>query len=127
MWAADQAALVGAEIVVVHVISGIAELGYAATQVDPDSMRESAARRLEGEWTDPLRERKLEFRTTVEVGRVSDELMRVARVEDASLIVIGLTGRGTLAELVFGSVQHHLLRHAVRPGVAVPAVSESTE
>jgi Universal stress protein family. len=47
--------------------------------------------------------------------------MRTAREEQATLIVIGMTARGTLSELVLGSTQHELLHHAVRPVVAVPA------
>lgn len=48
--------------------------------------------------------------------------MRYARDELASLMVVGMTARGTLAELLYGSVTtHELLRHALRPVVAVPA------
>ena len=32
-----------------------------------------------------------------------------------------MTTRGTLGELVFSSVSHHLFHHAVRPVVTVPA------
>jgi len=73
------------------------------------------------DWTAPLRERQVPFRTHVSIGRVATELMRVAHAEHASLIVVGMTGRGTLGEFVFGSAEHELLKHAVRPVVAVPA------
>jgi len=53
--------------------------------------------------------------------RVAEALIVVARKYDASLIVIGMTSRGTLSELISGSTQHELLHHAVRPVVAVPA------
>ena len=42
--------------------------------------------------------------------------------EHASLLVVGMTARGTLAALLYGSTtSHDLLRHALRPVVAVPA------
>ena len=43
-----------------------------------------------------MRERKIRFRTHVAVRRVASELMRIAHAEHALLIVIGMTGRGTL-------------------------------
>jgi nucleotide-binding universal stress UspA family protein len=46
--------------------------------------------------------------------------MRVAKAEQAALIVIGMTARGTISELMFGSTQRELGHHAVRPIVAVP-------
>ena len=54
------------------------------------------------------------------VGHPSDELMSVARAESADLIVIGMSPRGTLTELVLGSTLRELRRSAVRPIVAVP-------
>lgn len=121
-WAADYAAAVGGELLVVYVSSAIVELELAAAQIDADPIRRSFEHRLEGEWTASLRQRRISFRTKVVVGRVATELMRLARAEHAALIVIGMTGRGTLGELTFGSAEHELVKHAVRPVVAVPKV-----
>ncbi|HEX4490160.1 MAG TPA: universal stress protein [Acidimicrobiia bacterium] len=120
-WAKCQAQLVGAELVLVYVSSAARAWELAAAQINTDPMRAEAKRRLAGEWTAPLREAGVPYRARVTEGRVADELMKVARAEDASLIVVGMTARGTLTELVFGSTRHDLLHHAVRPVVAVPA------
>jgi len=108
------------ELVIVYVMSALAEWELAAVQVDPDPIRQEFERRLREEWTAPVREAGVPYTTNVAVGRPADQLMRVARRDDAALIVIGMTGRGTLAELVFGSTTHDLLRPELRPVVAVP-------
>jgi nucleotide-binding universal stress UspA family protein len=120
-WAADHVAAVGGEVLVVFVSSAIAELEFAAVQINTDAIRNGYEQHLHGDWTALLRERNIRFCTHVAVGRVATELMRVAHAEQASLIVIGMTGRGTLGEIVLGSAEHELLKHAVRPVVAVPA------
>ena len=124
-WAADHATALGGELLVVFVSSAIAELEFAAAQINTDPIRAGYERHLQGDWTALLRERNIQFRTHVAVGRVATELMRVAHTEHASLIVIGMTGRGTLGEIVFGSAEHALVKHAVRPVVAVPAAWQS--
>jgi nucleotide-binding universal stress UspA family protein len=122
-WAIRQAQVVGGEIVVVYVSSSVREWELAAAQINTDPMRAEAKRRLSGEWTAPLREAGVPYHVRLMQGRVAEELMKVARAEEASLIVIGMTPRGTLTELVFGSTRHDLLHHAVRPVVAVPAAA----
>lgn len=125
LWVAQYATAVDAEVVVVYVSSAIAELELAAVQVNTDPIRAGYEQQLRTGWTAPLRDRQIRFRTHVSVGRVGAELMRVAHAEHASLIVIGMTGRGTLGEIVFGSAEHELVKHAVRPVVAVPATWQS--
>jgi nucleotide-binding universal stress UspA family protein len=120
-WATRQAIRTDSELLVVHVSWAVAEWELAAAQIDPDPIRREVERLLEGEWTAPVRNANVRYRTISTVGRVAEELMRIARAEDAALLVIGMTPRGTLSELVFGSTQHELQRHAVRPVVAVPA------
>jgi nucleotide-binding universal stress UspA family protein len=124
-WAAHHAAITGSELVVVYVSSSIAEWELAAIQVDVDAIRRRFKERLDGEWTAALQGRGLSYRTEFSVGRPAVELMRVARSESASLIVVGMTARGTLGEIVFGSTQHVLQEHAVRPVVAVPPTWEA--
>jgi len=120
-WAMAYAQRIDGELLVVYVASSIAEWELSAAQINPDPIRHEFERRLRGEWTAPLRKAQLPYRTKFVVGRVAEELMRTAREEHATLIVIGMTPRGTLSELVMGSTQHELLHHAVRPVVAVPA------
>ena len=121
-WAADHATLTGAELIVAYVSSSTAEWELAAVMINPDPIRHQVEELLNTTWTEPLRDRDTKYRTVTAVGRPAMELMRIARAESASLIVIGMTGRGTLAELITGSTQHLLQQHAARPVVAVPEV-----
>jgi len=120
-WAARQALLTAGEVLVVYVRAALAEWELAAAQIDPDPIRREYERRLDDEWTADLRARNVPYRTKATIGRIADELMQIARAEDAALIVIGMTARGTISELMFGSTQRELAHHAVRPIVAVPA------
>jgi nucleotide-binding universal stress UspA family protein len=120
-WAAQCADHAGRELVVVYVASSIAEWELAAAQVNPDPIRHEVRRLLKDEWTASLRRNGVPYRTRLRSGRVAEQLMRAAREEQATLIVIGMTAKGTLSELVRESTQHRLLHHAARPVVAVPA------
>jgi nucleotide-binding universal stress UspA family protein len=120
-WAAEHAARNDGELLVMYVASSIAEWELAAAQINPDPIRHEFERRLNEEWTAGLRKAHVPYRTKFTIGRVADELMRAAREEEATLIVIGMTARGTLSELVLGSTRHELMHHAVRPVIAVPA------
>jgi nucleotide-binding universal stress UspA family protein len=124
-WAGEQATRTNSELLMIYVASSIAEWELAAAQINPDPIRHEFQRRLHDEWTAPLRKAKVAYRTKFVSGCVAEELMHAAREEQASLIVIGMTLRGTLSELVAGSTQHELLHHAVRPVVAVPATWNS--
>ncbi|MGD9793850.1 MAG: universal stress protein [Acidimicrobiia bacterium] len=119
-WVIDYAEDRSVELVVVTVVSSFVELEFAAAQMASYSARDDALTHLNGQWTAPLRERGIAYRTGVGVGRPAAELMRIAREDHASLIVVGMSERGTLSELAFGSTQHSLLHHALRPVVAVP-------
>jgi len=124
-WATEQVFTAHGELLVVYVASSIAEWELAAAQINPDPIRKEFERRLRDEWTAPLRKAHIRYRTEVAVGRVADELIRVARRVNASLIVIGMTPRGTLSGLVLGSTQHALAHRAVQQVIAVPAASAS--
>ena len=120
-WAMEHARRIDGELLVIYVASSIAEWELSAAQINPDPIRHEFERRLRGGWTAPVRKAQVPYRTKFVVGRVAEELMQAARDEHATLIVIGMTARGTLGELVLGSTQHELQHHAVRPVVAVPA------
>jgi nucleotide-binding universal stress UspA family protein len=120
-WATEHALRTNGELVVVYAASSIAEWELSAAQINPDPIRREFERRLREEWTAPVRKAHVPCRTRFTVGRAAEELMRAARAEHAALIVIGMSPRGTLSELVFGSTQHELFRGAARPVVAVPA------
>jgi nucleotide-binding universal stress UspA family protein len=109
------------DLVVAYVSSSALEWELAAVQVNADPLVHEFERRLREEWTAPLREAGVTYETRVLHGRPADALLRCAQQEDAELIVVGMTGRGTVNELLMGSTTHQLLHHAARPIVAVPA------
>ena len=66
-----------------------------------------------------LRERGLESEMRIEHGDPADEVARVAAEGGFDLIVAGSHGRGTLGELVLGSVSKRLVREAPCPVLVI--------
>ncbi|NIS66340.1 MAG: universal stress protein, partial [Gemmatimonadales bacterium] len=52
-------------------------------------------------------------------GRPGREIVRVAAEQAVDLIVLGVHGRGAVDLAMFGSVTHHVVRHASSPVLAV--------
>ncbi|WP_346623382.1 universal stress protein [Blastococcus montanus] len=61
----------------------------------------------------------LEIRQGAHDGEVADEVLRVARETDASVIVIGLRRRSPVGKLLMGSSAQRILLDADRPVLAV--------
>ncbi len=61
----------------------------------------------------------LEVRQGQHTGEVADEVIRVARETDASVIVIGLRKRSPVGKLLMGSSAQRILLDADRPVLAV--------
>ncbi len=120
-WAIDYAGKSGSELVIVCGVSSTWEWELAAIQVNPDPLRHKIGQLLQQEWTAPVRAAGVAYRTEVLVGRPADVLLASARRHEAALIVLGMTGRGTLGELIVGSTGREVAHHAVRPIVTVPA------
>jgi nucleotide-binding universal stress UspA family protein len=59
--------------------------------------------------------------TRVSEGKPSREIQRVADVEQADLIVMGVQGRGAVDLIMFGSNTHAVIREAHCPVLIVPA------
>jgi nucleotide-binding universal stress UspA family protein len=119
-WATEQAECSSSELLLVYAASTVVDWELAALQFDPDPLRRRIEHSLENEWTEPLRTRGITYSTKFVLGRPAEQLMNVARACDAQLIVIGMSPRGTLTELISGSTLHDLRKHAVRPVVVVP-------
>jgi nucleotide-binding universal stress UspA family protein len=120
-WAIDYAGKSGSELVIVCGVSSTWEWELAAIQVNPDPIRHKIGQLLQQEWTAPVRAAGVAYRTEVLDGRPADVLLASARRHEAALIVLGMTGRGTLGELIVGSTGREVAHHAVRPIVTVPA------
>ena len=123
-WAAGLAAALKAELLLVHVF-GIdpAALPGGYVVLPPEDLarlRQDAQERLEGLWSDAARRAGARCRTMLLDGSAAGALMDIAEREQADLIVVGSRGRGGFAELLLGSVGHHLTQHARMPVTIVP-------
>jgi universal stress protein A len=113
----------GAELLVAHVIPPVPTLPS-----DPhfnfevpayqDALRESAQQRL-SETVRSLVDRGIRTRTMVTHGDPAREIVRIARDEDADLIVIATHGLTGWQHIVFGSVAEKVVRTADRPVLTV--------
>jgi len=120
-WTINHTKTTNAEVLLVYVVSSLSEWELAAIQVDPGPIRHNFERLLNTDWSAPLRNEALAYETRLLVGRPAESLLRCAHDEDVALIVIGMTSRGVLHELIASTTAGHVLHHAQRPVVAVPA------
>ena len=124
-WAAGLAAALKAELLLVHVFEiDPATLPGGYVVLPPEDLarlRQDAQARLDGLWSDAARTAGARCRTMLLDGSAAGALMDMAAREQADLIVVGSRGRGGFAELLLGSVGHHLTQHAVVPVVIVPS------
>jgi nucleotide-binding universal stress UspA family protein len=127
-WAADLAAPLGAEVVLVSVID-IAMLypGAVYFPVSEEQMRERLDKELNDAWTERMRERGVNFRTLLGEGNPAAVIVETAAAEKADLIVMGSRGHGGFTELLIGSVAHHVTHHARTPVVIVPPSAVTSE
>lgn len=123
-WAAELAVKLNADLVVVHVFeTDPAKLPGGFVVMPPEELariRSEVQSRLDGVWSDAARASGARCRTIMLDGSATGALMDVAKREKADLIVVGSRGRGGFAELLLGSVGHHLTLHARIPVVIVP-------
>jgi nucleotide-binding universal stress UspA family protein len=108
-------------VLLLYVVSSLAEWELAAIQVDTDPIRRRFHELLAGEWSAPLRAAQVSYRTRLRVDRPANAILQTARDEQVDLIVLGMTARGILHELLLGATARHVLNEAQRPVVAVPA------
>lgn len=116
-WAAEHADLEGLPLVVVHAVDDTAVEATAwagVTWVLPTPLERlmTAGRRVVEEATDRVSRRHpdLEVHPHTVHGEVRRTLVELSR--DASTVVLGSRGRGTVGSAVLGSVGAHVTRHA---------------
>jgi nucleotide-binding universal stress UspA family protein len=121
-WAADEAALRGAELVVVHAwhLPPGAYMPYVPSAVTATGMMEEGAEKLvaDAEASIAMPDR-IRIRRVVVEGLAAALLLQQAA--DADLLVVGSRGRGGVTGLLLGSVSQHCAHHAPCPVVIVPA------
>jgi nucleotide-binding universal stress UspA family protein len=125
-WAIKLAKSLNAEIVAVYVLELLspAAVGYGLAPIDlPDGWLDDLRRQFETEWSAPLKDAGIRYRTVFETGArgPAPTLIAVANEVDADLIVTGSRGLGGFGELLLGSVSHQLVQHTPMPVVVIPA------
>ena len=115
----DLATLLNAEVIVVHAYPSISDM-FGAPGYDEIIKRrlgtgtevlEEAASTLEAAGVSVVRE-LLE-------GPMAEAILRVAKVRECDLIVVGARGLSDLQGLLLGSVSHKVIQHAACPVLVV--------
>lgn len=81
---------------------------------------EDEARRIGDATADRLRSAGFTVDVATRVGRPGEEITDLAMTEDVDLIIMGRRGRGTLRELLLGSVSNYVLHNANCPVSVIP-------
>ena len=119
-WALAQrlARAAGAELVLVHVISGRAS---PLTRAGPacEAVRKWAAEELE-DCAGKARAQGLRVRVALRTGVAYREIVALAREGAADLIVVATLGRGGIERALLGSVADRVVRLAPCPVLTVP-------
>ena len=124
-WAIQVAKFLKAEIVAVYVLELLSPtaVGYGLAPIElPDGWLDDLRGQFENEWSAPLKQAGIPYRTVFETGArgPAPTLIGVANELHADLIVTGSRGLGGFGELLLGSVSHQLVQHAPMPVVVIP-------
>jgi nucleotide-binding universal stress UspA family protein len=109
----------GAELLMLHVVETI-PVGYAS-DLFPVPMAEvfqemsGYARAELGKLAAEVGEKGVKAREIVAQGKPSAEICRVAKEEQADMIVLGTHGKGVLDQALFGSTTERVVRRAPCP------------
>ncbi|MGZ4103622.1 MAG: universal stress protein [Actinomycetota bacterium] len=120
-WAIDLARDLEAEIIAVLALD--LPLGLPPQAIPSPFWDRSWRDEMEGtfelDWCAPLREAGVKYRTVMQDGAPATVIAETAQREQADMIVAGARGRGSVTELVLGSVSHRLVHHSPCPVVVV--------
>lgn len=128
-WAADEAALRGAQIVAVHAWTFVPPAPIAEPGMIPlpavdlagslDAERDAASAEIEAAISEAFPGGRPELDTLLVEGDASEALVSAA--ENADLLVVGSSGRSGFRSALLGSVSRHVVQHAHCPVVVVKA------
>lgn len=119
-WCIDLAVDLEVEVLAVHALSPLAELGMALPPFDSDEWREHATEQFRDVWCQPLRDADVPHRTMVLDDYPVPALTHTAESRHADMIVVGAHGHGGLRDRVTGGVSLKLVQQADVPVVVVP-------
>jgi len=122
-WAGKLATKTGAEIIAVH---GFENPWAEVTPDDQARLIRERNEELDGPWVRSASDAGASIRTSVQVGDPRNVIMAAAASEDASLVVLGRTGRGGgPGFLHLGSVVEHVAHHTRAPLAVVPSTGSA--
>jgi len=111
------------EVIVLHVIDERFLIGTAhEVAIDFEGLEIELRKVAEGKCEKILaefREGGMDAKLRIEKGNPFQEILRAAKEEDVSLIVIGSHGRSNVEEMLLGSVSEAVIRKAVQPVLVV--------
>jgi len=116
-----------AEVLVLHVISELADSNLLRVHSDDYTEIEHSVERLA---FDNMKEfcpryfKEGSYKSRLEAGIPFKVINEVARTEEADLIVVGTHGRTGLAHVVLGSTAERVMRKAGRPVLTAPCRDE---
>jgi nucleotide-binding universal stress UspA family protein len=115
------AAMPGAEVVAVHVLTYNEEFARDLFLDTIRTWRREVVHDLETTWTEPLRAAGVAHRCVlIEESSAAGGLLKVAAREHVDLLVIGARGREAIAGRLLGGTSYKLVHHTERPVVVVP-------
>jgi nucleotide-binding universal stress UspA family protein len=122
-WAAAAAIARSAPLTVVNAWHTVVVPPIGTSLFLDDGLVESDARTIVADQLAqlPPELRPADLRTVVARGSAAGLLLHTADERDATMLVVGTRGRGGFTGLLLGSVSQHVLHHASRPVVMVPA------
>ena len=119
VWAILLAQRFQAELVAVHAVGLLSDLGEGPP-VPSQSHLDELRLKFERDWCAPLRASAVPHRLLLRDGPPVPVLVGTADDESADLIVVGSRGVGGFPELLLGSTSHHVVERANRPVLVVP-------
>lgn len=94
------------------ILFNVVDEGYTVEQVEENKRKAAEKLRI---WQDEFKDKGIEAEICVVVGISSEEIVKIAKERDVSLIAISRRGRGIIDELVIGSTADPVVRRASRP------------
>lgn len=94
------------------ILLNVVDEGYTEEQLEANQQK--AKEKLEA-WKSEFDNKGIEAEVCVVVGISSEEIMRIARERDVSLVAVSRRGRGIIDELVIGSTADPVVRRSSRP------------
>ncbi|HEX4903458.1 MAG TPA: universal stress protein [Acidimicrobiales bacterium] len=125
-FAGGLASALGAEVVAVHALGLLDRLEPDGPRVPTQPHREEIAAKVEGEWTDALREAGVPHRAVLHDGNPVDVVLHVIDEVGADLVVLGSRGIGGSPIQLLGSTSAQVAQRAPCPVTIVPPVEAAS-